>query len=193
METVWREDLKRGLVPNSITLGGLFLVPFIILFHYHAYFITSLAILVSAWILDGFDGWWARRTKSCTQIGAFMDPLVDKLFTWSLLVYFWDEIVPAAGILIIAVGVCLTVARIWKMIYGAKKKIKVNILASISGKIKVCVEKSAFTLIILAQIMADRNILPEASGIILIIANCALFGSLFFAAFSLKRQVRELT
>lgn len=193
MDAIWKEDLKRGLVPNVITLFGLFLVPFIILFHYHDYFIVSLAILVSAWILDGFDGWWARKNKCCTRIGAFMDPLVDKLFTWSLLIYFWDKIHPTASVLVIAVGVCLTIARIWKINYGAKRKISVNILAATSGKIKVCVEKSAFTLIILAQIMASRNIFPEAGGIILMIANSALFGSLLFAAFSLKRQVQELT
>lgn len=193
MDNAWKIDFKRGFIPNAITLFSLFLVPFIILFHYHNYFVISLALFVSAWIMDAFDGWWARKNNCCTRFGAFMDPFADKIFTWSLLIYFWGIINPTASIMIITVGICLTAARVWKIYYGVKKQLPLNIMATKFGKIKVNLEKSGFTLIILSQIIANHNIIPNATGLMLNIANFALFTSLIFAAFSLKRQIQEIS
>lgn len=48
----------------------------------------ALALLVVAGGSDALDGWLARRLNACSPVGAFLDPLVDKLLANVLLVFF---------------------------------------------------------------------------------------------------------
>ncbi|WP_240796868.1 CDP-alcohol phosphatidyltransferase family protein [Terasakiella sp. SH-1] len=66
-------------IPNVITVGRVFAVPFmvwLILTHdLHAAF----WLFVAAGISDGVDGYLAKILQARTRIGAFLDPIADKL------------------------------------------------------------------------------------------------------------------
>jgi len=66
-------------VPNQLTFLRLGFLPFfIILIHYRDYR-WALAILVLAAMTDGLDGILARSLNQRTSLGAYLDPIADKL------------------------------------------------------------------------------------------------------------------
>ena len=57
--------------------------------------ITALVIFIIAAITDLIDGKWARKDKLVTDLGAFLDPLADKmLINLAFLVLVYLNIVP---------------------------------------------------------------------------------------------------
>jgi len=66
-------------VPNQLTFLRLGFLPFFIIFiHYHRYGI-ALAVLILAGVTDGLDGILARSLNQKTALGAYLDPIADKL------------------------------------------------------------------------------------------------------------------
>jgi cardiolipin synthase len=66
-------------VPNQLTFLRLAFLPyFIIAIHYEHYGL-ALGILVAAGLSDGLDGLLARRLNQKTPLGAYLDPIADKL------------------------------------------------------------------------------------------------------------------
>ena len=74
-------------LPNKITLVRMFLIP-IFVFFYLATFIpygklVALIIFMIASFTDYLDGHIARKYNLVTNLGKFLDPIVDKLLTMS--------------------------------------------------------------------------------------------------------------
>lgn len=66
-------------VPNQISLLRLgFLPVFLILIAYQRYK-WALLVLVAAGLSDGIDGLLARKLNQKTSLGAYLDPIADKL------------------------------------------------------------------------------------------------------------------
>ena len=66
-------------VPNQLTFLRLGFLPFfIITIHYRRYDI-ALGILILAGLTDGLDGVLARSLNQKTALGAYLDPIADKL------------------------------------------------------------------------------------------------------------------
>jgi len=66
-------------VPNQLTFLRLGFLPFfIITVHYRRYDL-ALAILIIAAVTDGLDGLLARSLNQKTALGAYLDPIADKL------------------------------------------------------------------------------------------------------------------
>ncbi|WP_228840598.1 CDP-alcohol phosphatidyltransferase family protein [Candidatus Protochlamydia phocaeensis] len=64
--------------------------PLALLFIVDNAFYRSLAILL-AMITDSLDGYLARRYRMTSQVGAFLDPLMDKLFVFIVIGIFIQE------------------------------------------------------------------------------------------------------
>jgi CDP-diacylglycerol--glycerol-3-phosphate 3-phosphatidyltransferase len=76
---------------NKLTLLRIALVPFLIFFMYLDNFwtrIIALFIFIVAAITDIYDGIIARRQKTVTTLGIFLDPLADKLIISAALISF---------------------------------------------------------------------------------------------------------
>jgi cardiolipin synthase (CMP-forming) len=66
-------------VPNQLTFLRFGFLPFFIIsIHYRRYGI-ALAILIIAGLTDGLDGLLARSLNQKTALGAYLDPIADKL------------------------------------------------------------------------------------------------------------------
>ena len=66
-------------VPNQLTFLRLGFLPFFIIsIHYHRYDV-ALGILIIAGLTDGLDGVLARSLNQKTALGAYLDPIADKL------------------------------------------------------------------------------------------------------------------
>ena len=73
-------------VPNQLTFLRLGFLPFFIIsIHYRRYDI-ALGVLILAGLTDGLDGLLARSLNQKTALGAYLDPIADKLLLSSSVV-----------------------------------------------------------------------------------------------------------
>jgi len=66
-------------VPNQLTFLRLAFLPFFVIAIHYEHFELALGILVLAGVSDGLDGWLARSLNQKTALGAYLDPIADKL------------------------------------------------------------------------------------------------------------------
>jgi cardiolipin synthase len=66
-------------VPNQLTFLRLTFLPFFIIAIKYERYELALGILVAAGISDGLDGLLARSLNQKTRLGAYLDPIADKL------------------------------------------------------------------------------------------------------------------
>lgn len=124
--------------------------------------IATLICFVVASITDFVDGRWARKKKIVTDLGAFLDPLADKMLvnlTFLLLVYV--NIVPLWMFAIILVR---DFAVDGMRMLAAKNGITVS--ASIFGKLKTMTQMLTLTLILL-NIILGSDILATINTLLL--------------------------
>lgn len=70
-------------IPNSLTILRILLVPVYIGLLVYEQFDQALIVLLVAGITDALDGTIARAANQRTRLGAFLDPLADKLLLTS--------------------------------------------------------------------------------------------------------------
>jgi cardiolipin synthase len=117
-------------VPNQLTLIRLGFIPFLIIaIHYERYDL-ALGILIAAGLSDGLDGLLARLLNQRTPLGAYLDPIADKLLLsssyWALAlkgkIGWWLAIMVlgrdvlilvACAVILIAVGSMTFPPSIW--------------------------------------------------------------------------------
>lgn len=73
-------------IPNYITIMRLLLVPIVIWAMLDGQELTALLGFVAAGISDGVDGFIARRWNMKSELGAYLDPVADKLLLVSVFV-----------------------------------------------------------------------------------------------------------
>jgi cardiolipin synthase len=70
-------------LPNILTLTRVLMIPFFVIFIINKHFGWALITFVIAGITDGVDGLIARITHQRTELGAYLDPIADKLLLFS--------------------------------------------------------------------------------------------------------------
>lgn len=104
---------KLFTLPNWITFGRIICIPFVVFFLLRQEALYALIFFVIAAISDALDGFIARYMKARSKLGAYLDPLADKLLflcTFITLGYlravpFWLIILSIYRDLVIVVGV----------------------------------------------------------------------------------------
>jgi cardiolipin synthase len=70
-------------IPNSLTILRILLIPVYVGFLIYQRFDAAMVVLLVAGITDALDGTIARAANQRTRLGAFLDPLADKLLLTS--------------------------------------------------------------------------------------------------------------
>ncbi len=143
-------------VPNSITFFRVVLVPVLMAFllvdvPYGDVF--ALAVFVIAAASDSLDGYLARRFRQTTVIGAFLDPLADKLIVTAALVSLVELGELSAWVAMVVIGRELSVTGL-RMVAAVQQTV---IPASRWGKAKTASQMLA----IAALIVEPRWLKPE--------------------------------
>lgn len=73
-------------IPNILTISRVLAIPFFIVAVLYGYNGVALAIFVISGLTDALDGFIARAYHLRTNIGAFLDPLADKLLLTSTII-----------------------------------------------------------------------------------------------------------
>jgi CDP-diacylglycerol--glycerol-3-phosphate 3-phosphatidyltransferase len=131
------KETVRKQAANILTIFRVILVPFFI----YALFGESITSAVAAFLIfltasisDYFDGYLARRLKTRSKFGAFLDPLADKILTGGAFISFVilpDFIIPLWLVLIILLRE-ITVTLLRVIAIKSEKHVKTEF----SGKIK---------------------------------------------------------
>ena len=145
-------------LPNSLTLVRIALIPVFVLFFYLPFgWGNELAciVFVIAALTDLLDGYFARRLRQTSKLGAFLDPVADKLMVAVALVLLVERhpslllSLPAA--VIICREITVSALREWMAELGARSKIAV----SVYGKIKTGAQLAALPLLIYGEPVYD--------------------------------------
>ncbi|MGD2019565.1 MAG: CDP-diacylglycerol--glycerol-3-phosphate 3-phosphatidyltransferase [Thiohalocapsa sp.] len=139
-------------IPNALTLLRIALIPvFVMIFYLPVPWARPVCALVFtlAALTDWLDGWLARRWGQTSPLGAFLDPVADKLMVAVALVLLvqaepsmWLAL-PAA--VIIGREITVSALREWMAEVGARAQVAV----SMAGKLKTTAQMVAIVLLIL--------------------------------------------
>jgi cardiolipin synthase (CMP-forming) len=67
------------IIPNLLSAARLALAPYLFLLLWRRQYGLALAVCFIAGVTDAFDGVLARRWKASSKIGAYLDPIGDKV------------------------------------------------------------------------------------------------------------------
>ncbi len=169
---------------NKITLSRIALIPLFMIayawdFPYNE--LVACIIFAVAALTDGVDGYVARNYKMVTDFGKFIDPLADKLLVATALICFVGkkEIAAYMAVIIIAREFIVTGLRTVAMSKG------VVIAASMTGKIKTCIQIGAVICVFLfGYNSAESPVLLKILGNEYSIGYIAMFIATLFTVYS---------
>lgn len=156
-------------IPLILTYLRIILIPAIVIVFYLPVGFAHLAaaiIFILAAITDWLDGYLARSLNQTTKLGAFLDPVADKLVIATALVIIVGEfcaaylVIPAA--IIIGREIIVSALREWMAEIGKRTSVAVSRI----GKIKTILQMLSIILLLLYQ--PHHIILIKISGIILL-------------------------
>ncbi|BAN69027.1 CDP-diacylglycerol--glycerol-3-phosphate 3-phosphatidyltransferase [endosymbiont of unidentified scaly snail isolate Monju] len=138
-------------LPNLLTLGRIALIPVFVLVYYLPVSWaspTATWIFVAAALTDWLDGYLARRMRLTSPLGAFLDPVADKLMVATALVVVLqaDPRLWLALPVMVIIGREITISalREWMAEIGERAQVAVSEL----GKFKTAAQMLAITLLI---------------------------------------------
>jgi CDP-diacylglycerol--glycerol-3-phosphate 3-phosphatidyltransferase len=110
--------LNAMTLPNQLTTLRIILVPvFVALLLQNDPYLKLVGVIVFAVasLTDAYDGYHARKYGEVTRLGAFLDPLADKLLiTAAFLLYVWQGYLALWMVLLVAArDIIITVLRVY--------------------------------------------------------------------------------
>ncbi len=159
------EESKRINWPNILTYGRILAVPLLVVFYYLPYrwgHFAAMTVFIVASLTDWLDGYLARYLQQTTRLGAFLDPVADKLMVVIALMLIVAEqtfkyvsaptmiiTVPTAVItipamIIVAREIIVSALREWMAEIGKRASVNVSWL----GKVKTTVQMLAIIVLL---------------------------------------------
>lgn len=139
--------------PMILTLMRIALIPVLVFFFYLPYpwsnFVAAVIFIVAA-LTDWLDGYLARRMKLMSKMGAFLDPVADKLMVATALVIMVHSPPPIfapsilfalSAAIIIGREITISALREWMSELGERGTVKVGLL----GKLKTIFQMTAIS------------------------------------------------
>lgn len=180
-------------LPNYLTLFRIFLIPvFVIAFylpvsgnHYIAAFIFTIAA-----VTDWLDGYLARSLNQTTRLGAFLDPVADKLIVTTALVLIVAErempwiAIPCA--VIVGRELVISALREWMAEIGKRTSVAVSYI----GKFKTVIQMVA--VILLLAYDPDDQVLAWLGYILIHIASIMTLWSMVMYLKAAWPEIRHI-
>jgi CDP-diacylglycerol--glycerol-3-phosphate 3-phosphatidyltransferase len=124
-------------LPNALTWLRILMIPAILALFYLLPYPwadpAACAAFALAGITDSLDGYYARKLGQTSRLGAFLDPVADKLIVAAALVLIVSKdprwFVVIVAVVIIGREIAVSALREWMAEIGARGRIKVSVLA----------------------------------------------------------------
>ncbi|MBS0577761.1 MAG: CDP-diacylglycerol--glycerol-3-phosphate 3-phosphatidyltransferase [Proteobacteria bacterium] len=141
-------------VPNTLTWTRIAAIPLIVLLFYMPYTWADPAaglLFAAAGITDSLDGYFARRLGQISRLGAFLDPVADKLIVAVALVLLVSKdprpLIVLTAAVIIGREITISALREWMAEMGQRRKVAVSLL----GKYKTTLQIVGLSLMLYRQ------------------------------------------
>src|ERR1700733_12261057 len=141
-------------LPNTLTWLRILMIPGVVVLFYlpvwWAYPAAGIGFALAG-ITDSLDGYYARKLGQTSRLGAFLDPVADKLIVAAALVLIvsrdpkWYLVI--AAIVIIGREIAVSALREWMAEIGQRGRIKVSLL----GKYKTIMQIVGLSFLLFRQ------------------------------------------
>lgn len=172
-------------VPNTLTLIRILLAPIMVL----VYFVPgtrgqtlAAGIFVLAALTDWLDGFLARFLHQTSRLGAFLDPVADKVIVAIALVLLVNQpelpylVVPAA--IVISREIIVSGLREWMSEMGKRASVAVSYV----GKCKAAFQMTAITLLL----YSDKTQI----NVLLLVGYVLLYAAVMLTLWSMVIYIR---
>ncbi|MFY9532384.1 MAG: CDP-alcohol phosphatidyltransferase family protein [Candidatus Acidiferrales bacterium] len=182
-------DTRIFTVPNQLTFLRLGFLPFfVIAIHYDRYD-WALGILIAAGLSDGLDGLLARSLNQKTPLGAYLDPISDKLLLSSSYfvlalkgkIHWWLTILVLGRDVLILVTAAVVLVTVGYRPFPP----------SIYGKLATMFEILLIFLVILLQLVDSRPLFVARVACGYIVPFLVVFTGLHYAIILARRLYAE--
>jgi len=190
-------EITRINWPNVLTVGRIAAIPLLVIFFYLPYhwghFAATIVFMVASFT-DWLDGYLARYLKQTTRLGAFLDPVADKLMVSIALVLIVAEqtfkyvsvpdmiiTVPTAVItipamIIVAREIIVSSLREWMAEIGNSASVKVSSL----GKIKTAVQMLAILVLLYCDKSTNSTLIFSGLALLYVSALLTIWSMLIY-------------
>ncbi len=148
-------------IPNILTLFRIALIPVLVVLYFWELEIRSIlvtGVFVTAAITDWLDGFLARKMNATSALGAFLDPVADKLIVSSALVLLVSDLDVLDRVihpLLFSISVCIIIGREiaisalreWMAELGERGVVSVGI----QGKVKTGFQMVSISLLLYSE------------------------------------------
>jgi CDP-diacylglycerol--glycerol-3-phosphate 3-phosphatidyltransferase len=165
-------------IPTMLTLSRIAAIPLLLVCYYlpfpWAHLAAAILFALSA-ITDWLDGYLARSLSQLTPLGAFLDPVADKLVVCVVIVMIISQqyadhlVVPA--VVIIGREIAISALREWMSEMGKRASVAVTYL----GKIKTAIQMIALIVLLFYRKELPNGVLYLGEGLLYIAAGLTLW------------------
>ena len=141
-------------IPMALTWARIAMIPLVVGIFYvpdgwypaHWKNATACWLFVLAAVTDAFDGWIARKYGMVSRLGAFLDPVADKLMVSAALIVLISlgRVDDFVALVIIGREIAVSALREWMAQIGKSSSVAVNSL----GKIKTIAQMVAIPMLL---------------------------------------------
>jgi CDP-diacylglycerol--glycerol-3-phosphate 3-phosphatidyltransferase len=138
-------------LPNMLTLSRILMIPLMVFCFYYwpadnAHYIAAWVFMIAS-LTDFADGYLARKLNQSTPLGAFLDPVADKLsvvIALTLLAEHYSSILlTLPAIIIIGREMIISALREWMAELGQSAEVAVSYI----GKVKTFLQMASITMV----------------------------------------------
>ncbi len=162
-------------LPLYLTLARIVVIPLVVVVYYfmpHGGHQAAALLFLLAAVTDWLDGYLARKNQQVTRLGAFLDPVADKLLVAACIVMLVGEHYMACLVLpamvIIGREIAISALREWMSELGKRTSVAVSYV----GKVKTVLQMLA--LIVLLAYSPGQNKIILHAGVGMLFAAAAL-------------------
>ena len=169
---------------NAITSFRLLLIPMVVGSYYSEWVFSNIAaaaLFTLASLSDWLDGYLARRLDIATDLGAFLDPVADKLLVSAVLIMLSTQfpVLLFPAMLIVSREIVISALREWMAARGKRDVVAV----AYSGKLKTTVQMLAIIVLILVTESSPYYLIWLGLAMIYLAALLGLYSAyLYFKA-----------
>ena len=167
-------------IPNILTWIRIAAIPLIVVLFYAPFHWADPAaglLFAAAGITDSLDGYLARRLNQTSRLGAFLDPVADKLMVAAALILLVELGRAEAYLAIIIIGreIAISALREWMAQLGKSR----NVAVAFVGKVKTVAQMTAVIALLLWEDVIPGVSTPLLGTIALWIAAILTLWSMF--------------
>jgi cardiolipin synthase len=173
-------------VPNQITLLRLGFLPFFLILIFYEQYRWALLVLVVAGLSDGIDGLLARKLNQRSPLGAYLDPIADKLLLSSsfIILAFKQKLAWWLTIIVLSRDVLILMVAVVILLISGYRPFP----PSIYGKLTTALQILLVFMVVLSAAYPYPGFTPVNRFLIYAVTGLTVF-SAFHYSFSTSRRL----